>query len=204
MSNNIKLTIVSGILIILAGVLLWGGMKGRVTDQIQIPVSPKPAILQPPGPKPSSESAKLDSGLQFGTAYKVTKVVDGDTIEVDINGVLTRVRYIGVNTPETVDPRRPVQCFGKEASDENKSLVSGKSVYFERDVSDTDKYGRLLRYVYFKLDDGSFLFVNDYLVRQGYAQVSTYPPDVKYTERFVEAQKQAQQGKHGLWQKCKS
>ena len=76
--------------------------------------------------------------------YKVARVIDGDTIELE-NG--ERVRYIGMDTPETVHPSKPVQCFGKAASAENSKLVSGKTVRLEKDVSDTDKYGRLLRYV---------------------------------------------------------
>ena len=110
------------------------------------------------------------------TQAQVTRVVDGDTIEVSIGGTLYRVRYIGIDTPETVDPNRPVGCYGPEASAANKALVEGKTVTLERDVSDIDQYGRLLRYIYV----GS-TFVNAELVRQGYAHAYTYPPDVKYT-----------------------
>ncbi len=127
--------------------------------------------------------------------YVVQRVVDGDTIEL-LDG--RKVRYIGVNTPETKDPRRAVQCFGKEAYLKNKELVEGKHVRLEKDVSETDKYGRLLRYVY--MND---LFVNDYLVRNGFAQVSTYPPDVKFQEQFLQAQKEARENKRGLWSSCK-
>lgn len=129
-----------------------------------------------------------------GQVVKVVRVVDGDTIEIEGG---QKVRYIGIDTPETVDPRRPVACFGKEASDENKKLVEGKQVRLEKDVSETDKYGRLLRYVY--VGD---IFVNDYLVRHGYAQVSTYPPDVKFTEQFLEAERDARENQRGLWKKC--
>jgi micrococcal nuclease len=121
----------------------------------------------------------------------VVKVVDGDTIEIEGG---QRVRYIGVNTPESVDPRRGVQCFGKEASDKNKELVLGKRVRLVKDVSETDKYGRLLRFVY--VDDQ---FVNDYLVRQGYARVSTYPPDVHFADQFKEAEREAREQERGLW-----
>lgn len=125
---------------------------------------------------------------------KVIRVIDGDTIEIEGG---QKVRYIGINTPETVDPRRPVMCFGKEAAIKNKELVEGKEIRLEKDISETDKYARLLRYVY--IGD---LFVNDYLVRQGYAYASSYPPDVKYQQQFREAQKEAQENNRGLWSFC--
>jgi len=125
---------------------------------------------------------------------KVVRVVDGDTVEIEGN---IKVRYIGVNTPELHDPRKPIECFGQAASDENKRLVEGKEIYIQKDVSETDKFKRLLRYVW--VGD---MFINDYLVRQGFAQVSTYPPDVKYVSQFLEAQKEAQDNKRGLWKEC--
>jgi endonuclease YncB( thermonuclease family) len=132
----------------------------------------------------------------------VTKVVDGDTIEADLEGEIVRVRYLGADTPETVDPRKPVQCFGKRASDENKKLVEGKSVLLTKDVSEVDKYNRLLRHVYVLGENGSVIFVNDYLIRNGFAKVLTIPPDVKFQEQFLEAQLQARQNKLGLWNEC--
>lgn len=129
----------------------------------------------------------------------VTKVVDGDTIEIEGG---EKVRYLGVDTPETKDPRKPVQCFGKEASNKNKELVEGKRVVLEKDISDKDKYNRLLRFVFLDLGNGSRLFVNDYLIREGYAHVLTIPPDVMYSEQFLAAQKQAREQKKGLWDKC--
>ena len=124
----------------------------------------------------------------------VTRVIDGDTIEIAGGEI---VRYIGIDAPETVDPRKPVQCFGREASEENKKLVEGKRVRLEKDISNRDKYGRLLRYVYL-----GNLFVNDYLVREGYAYAYTYPPDVKYAKEFSQAQKEARENKRGLWNAC--
>ena len=125
---------------------------------------------------------------------KVIRVVDGDTIEIEGN---QKIRYIGINTPELHDPRRPIECFGQTASDENKKLVEGKEVYIQKDVSETDKYKRLLRYVW--VGD---TFVNDYLVRQGFAQVSTFPPDIKYQQQFISAQKEARDNNRGLWKEC--
>lgn len=128
------------------------------------------------------------------TKVKVIRVVDGDTIQIE--GGQT-VRYIGIDTPETVKPATPVQCFGKEASNKNKELVEGKEIEMEKDVSETDRYGRLLRYIY--MGD---VMVNKYLVDEGFAYSSSYPPDVKYQEIFKEAQKAAQEAKKGLWQGC--
>jgi len=135
----------------------------------------------------------------IGEEAKVIRVVDGDTIEVEGGRA---VRYLGIDTPETVDPRRPVGCFGKEASMENKRLVEGQTVILEKDISDIDKYGRILRYVYLRKDEEKLLFVNDYLVRNGYAQVVTYPPDVKHTERFLQAETEARENNRGLWNAC--
>ncbi len=130
------------------------------------------------------------------TKAKVLRVIDGDTLELTDK---RRVRYIGINTPESVDPRRPVQCFGKEASAFNKQLVEEQTIEMEKDVSDIDKYGRLLRYVY--VDD---VFINEFLVRQGYASIDTIPPDVKYAQTFLQAQKEAREAKRGLWGKCRN
>lgn len=126
--------------------------------------------------------------------FKVAKVVDGDTITLENSEV---VRYIGIDTPETVHPSKPVQCFGKEASDKNKELVEGKIIKVEKDITNRDKYDRLLYYVW--VGD---LFVNDYLVRQGYAYAYTYPPDVKYSGQFVQAQQEARDNNRGLWAGC--
>ncbi|MCD6094576.1 thermonuclease family protein [bacterium] len=128
--------------------------------------------------------------------FKVIKVIDGDTIKLE-NGEV--VRYIGIDAPETFHPSKPVQCFGREASNKNKELVEGKLVRLEKDITNRDKYGRLLRYVW--VGD---LFVNDYLVRQGYAYVYTYPPDVKYSKQFVQAQREARENNRGLWAVCLS
>lgn len=124
----------------------------------------------------------------------VTRVIDGDTIEIEGG---ERVRYIGINTPETVDPRQKVQCFGREASEKNRELVAGKKVRLERDVSEWDKYKRLLRYVYV-----NETFVNLELVKQGFALTATFPPDVKYQKLFLEAEKEARENKRGLWKSC--
>lgn len=134
--------------------------------------------------------------VEISSEITVSKVIDGDTIELE-NG--QKLRYIGIDTPETVDPRRPVGCFGLEASAKNKELVEGKKVRLEKDVSETDKYGRLLRYVY--LGD---TFINEYLVKEGFAKTSSYPPDVKYQDKFRQAENYARENNKGLWLSCNS
>ena len=129
-----------------------------------------------------------------GDLVKVVRVVDGDTIEIEGG---KKVRYIGVDTPETVDPRKPVQCFGVEASKKNKELVEGKMVRLEKDITDRDKYNRLLRYIW--LDD---VLVNLELVKQGFAYSYSYPPDIKYQDQFLKAQREAREAKRGLWNAC--
>jgi len=148
-----------------------------------------------PVTKPLISSAVSSSPILSSASFIVTRVVDGDTIQIDTG---QKVRYIGMNTPETVDPRRPVQCFGHEASAYNKNLVLNKKVKLVKDVSEKDKYGRLLRYVY--LADGTF--VNLKLVQDGYAYADTFPPDVAHADDFVKAQRQAREAKLGLWEKC--
>ena len=125
----------------------------------------------------------------------VTRVVDGDTIVVNIAGSEYRVRYIGVDTPESTTKQ---ECYGREATHFNRSLVNGQTVRLERDVSETDRFGRLLRYVY--LPNGEM--VNEVLVREGYALVRSFPPDVKYQERLRAAEREARLARRGLWADC--
>jgi len=146
-------------------------------------------------PKPTNTVAPTEMATPERTEAQVVDVVDGDTIKVQIAGEVYTLRYIGIDTPETVHPSKPVEWMGPEASAANLALVGGKTVYLEKDVSETDKYNRLLRYVY--LTDGTF--VNAELVRQGYAVSSTYPPDVKYQDLFVQMEQQARDAGQGLW-----
>lgn len=189
--TNTKLLIISCFLIIFSGFsFLWFGLKPAV--QVISP-TPTPRIESTPI---ATTSAIMGAE---GERVLVTKVVDGDTIQIE-DGIT--IRLLGIDTPETVDPRRPVGCFGKEASNEVKKLLSGKVVYLQKDVSWSDKYKRLLRYVYLPLEGDQQLFVNDYLVREGFAKVLTYPPDVKYNGQFREAERQAKEEKKGLWGRC--
>jgi len=123
----------------------------------------------------------------------VTYIVDGNTIGVTINGQSFRVRYIGIDTPE----RNEYLYY--EATAANRALVYGRNVILVKDVSETDRYGRLLRYVF--VDS---VFVNHELVKQGYALASTYPPDVACSALFANTQGQAQSSQVGLWKQAPS
>ncbi|HZJ49273.1 MAG TPA: thermonuclease family protein [Actinomycetota bacterium] len=127
----------------------------------------------------------------------VTRVVDGDTIEVDYRGSTVDIRLIGIDTPETVHPSEPVECFGPAASRFTTTSLTGETVRLEFDVERRDHYGRMLAYVW---DDGKLF--NSALVQRGFATVSTYPPNVKYVEGFTAAQDQAQGAGRGLWEGC--
>ena len=145
--------------------------------------------------KTVQETSEAGSQNKFETSVvKIVRVIDGDTIEIEGG---EKVRYIGIDAPETVDPRTPVQCFGVEASNKNKELVEGKMARLEKDITERDKYGRLLRYVW--VGD---VFVNLELVKQGFAYSYSYPPDIKYQDLFVEAQQGAREAKRGLWNSC--
>lgn len=153
--------------------------------------TPQPSTFTPtpepptftPTPQPPPATPTLGR-----TEARVTRIVDGDTIEVEINGGIYRLRYIGIDCPE------PGQQGWYEASEANRQLVEGQTVWLERDVSETDQSGRLLRYVY--VGD---LFVNAELVRRGYALALTYPPDVQYADLFVQLQQEARAAERGVW-----
>ncbi|MGB0757348.1 MAG: thermonuclease family protein [Patescibacteria group bacterium] len=129
--------------------------------------------------------------------YSVTSVVDGDTVKVNINGTTETLRLIGIDTPETVHPSKPVECFGNEASNKAKELLSNKQVRLESDVSqgERDVYGRLLSYVF--LPDGTNF--NQLMIQEGYAYEYTYNIPYKYQSAFKQAQTDAQNNKRGLW-----
>lgn len=145
-----------------------------------------------------SQASSFTEASPSATYYPVMKVVDGDTIKILMKGKEETVRLLGVDTPELVDPRKPVQCFAAEASDETKSLLNGMSVSLELDPTqgERDKYGRLLAYVV--LPDGTNM--SEYLIRNGYAHEYTYENNPhRYQEQFRLAQKEARENKRGLW-----
>ena len=138
---------------------------------------------------------------------EVTRVVDGDTIEVRITGRVDGpgtgdartghsydVRLLGIDTPESVKPNSPVECFGREASAAAKALLEGSDVKLVKDVEETDRYDRILRYVYLGHE-----LANARLVINGYAAAYTYPPNVRHTELFVALQREASRGQRGFW-----
>ena len=139
----------------------------------------------------------VTSIVSLQTNAFVIKVVDGDTITVESDGVREVIRLIGINTPESVDPRRPVECFGKEASSYAASLLSQRRVLLVADTSQAnrDRYNRLLRYVY--LDNG--VFVNQRLIEEGYAYEYTYGSPYRFQTIFKAAETEAKQQQKGLW-----
>lgn len=143
-------------------------------------------------PADSDSDAGAESGL-----YDVVEVVDGDTIKINYNGVTEIVRLIGIDTPEVVDPRQPVQCFGREASAHARELLAGESVRLESDPSqgERDKYGRLLRYVF--LEDGTNF--NQLMIAEGYAYEYTYQIPYQYQQDFRNAELEARNNSKGLW-----
>lgn len=126
----------------------------------------------------------------------VTEVIDGDTIKISGGQTL---RFIGIDTPELAHRKRPLECFAKEAKNKTQKLLLGRRVRMEKDISETDRFGRLLRYVY--VDD---TFINELLVKEGYATVATLPPDVKYIKELHQAEGDARKNSAGLWNYCNS
>lgn len=164
------------LLILVLGLLIAGFSTLNKPVNINLPI-PSPSQ---PTPNPQAQT----------DTYKVIRVIDGDTIEVQKNNKAVKVRYIGIDTPETDE------CFGKESAGENKRLVLNKDIRLETDVQELDKYNRLLAYVY--VND---LFVNEELIKKGFAKVATFPPNVKYADKFIAAQKEAREQEKGLWKK---
>lgn len=133
--------------------------------------------------------AEEEGGAPEGETAVVRSVIDGDTIEVELGGREYRLRYIGVDTPERGEP------YYAEATEANRQLVEGQPIILVKDVSETDRFGRLLRYVY--LEDGTF--VNAELLRQGMARRVTFPPDVAQQTHFGQVQEEARLAGRGLW-----
>lgn len=142
----------------------------------------------------STNTVSINDKVESDTV-KVTRVVDGDTIIVDLNGVEERVRLIGIDTPESVHPDASRNLpEGKVASEFTKSRLEGKEIELEFDVQERDQYGRLLAYVWYNGE-----MFNKVLLQEGYARVATYPPNVKYVDEFTEIQKVARENNKGFW-----
>ena len=157
------------------------------------------SIDQAPGVQINNEPSpkKVTDEANESELYSIVNVVDGDTVKINIDGNKETLRLIGMDTPETVDPRKPVQCFGTEASNKAKELLSGQKIRIEQDPtqSERDIYGRLLAYIY--REDG--LFFNKYMIEQGYAHEYTYNIPYKYQVEFKVAEKSARDNQLGLW-----
>jgi micrococcal nuclease len=138
-----------------------------------------------------------DGGSESSTEAKVIRVVDGDTVEAEVDGRTEDVRYIGVDTPESVKPDTPVECYALKASHFNERLVEGEEVRLDFDAERRDVYGRLLAYVHL-----GERFVNAELVRRGYATTLTIPPNTRYATLFDRIERRASEDARGLWGEC--
>ena len=134
--------------------------------------------------------------------HRVIRVVDGDTFVAEVNGTSTTIRLIGIDTPEVVDPRKPVQCFGQAASEEAKKLLAQGFVRLEYDASQgmLDKYRRTLAYAYVPANSRpEGIMLNRYLIAEGFGHEYTYRLPYKYQEEFKAAERSAREQKKGLW-----
>ena len=148
-------------------------------------------------PEQTTEESPLIYQEHEEKYYSVVKLIDGDTVNIGIVGEIITLRLIGLDTPETVHPSKPVECFGREASNKAKAVLAGKQVRIEMDPSQGTygKYGRTLAYIYLK--DGTHF--NKYMIEEGYGYEYTYDLPYKYQAEFKKAQQEAQANKRGLW-----
>jgi micrococcal nuclease len=158
--------------------------------KLPTPTETSTATLAPPTATPTVSGSER-------VAAVVVEVIDGDTLDVEVSGKVVRLRLIGIDTPETKDPRKPIECFGQEASVRAHELLNGQAVELEADSSqdDQDQYGRLLRYVW--LPDGRLF--NQEMIAQGYAFEYTYDVPYKYQVEFKTAEQAAREAQQGLW-----
>jgi micrococcal nuclease len=186
------------VIVALGGEIVRPGAYGRQVMARKLALTLALAVLAALGGGSllAQQHGLLGSGGSSPESARVQRVVDGDTI-VLAGG--ERVRYIGVDTPESVKPGTPVQCFAKAASHFNSRLVEGERVRLRFDAERRDRYGRLLAYVY-RASDG--LFVNAELVRRGYARTLTIPPNVEHAGQFARLARLARRQGRGLWSSC--
>lgn len=179
----------------LVTVLLWGSMVYfyNPSDDSSVKMGDETAV---DGGKEETENNQEQEKRDIEGRYRVLNVYDGDTFTINYNGIETSVRIIGVNTPETVDPRKVVECFGEQASLYLKNKLSGKEVELERDYTqdNRDKYNRLLRYVYLNGED-----VGYNIIYNGYGYEYTYYVPYEKQLEYKEAEKDAEQNGRGLW-----
>jgi micrococcal nuclease len=151
--------------------------------------------------KPAENTGKYAELIKENILYRVVKVLDGDTLIANVDGHEVTVRMIGIDTPEVVDPRKPVQCYGPEASAKAKELLNGKEIYIEREAGREayDKYGRTLGYIHF----ADKTLYNEKMIKEGYAREYTFNKEkYKYQKEFKADEKEAQKNKLGLWGAC--
>ncbi len=195
LKEKIRLIQMAGILLVLFGTIfvfiIQPEVKPSIINQTNfINISPSPgdtfpiAVQTPTNELPPNKKEKAI----------VRKIIDGDSIEL-IDG--RQVRYIGIDTPEFGKGNKPDECFASESAHINKQLVEKQIIEMEKDITETDNYHRLLRYVWVE-----GVFVNEFLVRQGYAKSMPIAPDTKYSQIFFKAEKEARENKLGLWKNC--
>jgi len=185
--KRFHLCLIITLLVMVAGCesITWSGSRSSSATP------PGDTPLQTVAATPTTWAIPLPNSYTEG---RVVRIIDGDTIEVDIGGLRRKVRYIGIDCPETGHPPATAEPFSAQATARNAELVKGKIVRLEKDVSETDRYGRLLRYVWV----GDTL-VNEALVCAGLCRAVSYPPDVTRQSRLAQCQREAQQVGRGLW-----
>lgn len=191
--RKLKAILLGVAVILLLGVFFTAAMSGSA------PNNEKRASQAGLGESKEEKETKHPRREKLGSTYKVTEVVDGDTLKAsstDSNNTVS-VRLIGIDAPETSHPSKPVQCFGRKASNKLTNLVESKTVHLKSDDSQAnqDKYQRLLRYVYLQNET----HINKKMIRQGYAYEYTYNTPYKYQEDFRKAEKRARNTNAGLW-----
>lgn len=155
--------------------------------------------VESPAAAPSIAAAGPTGPIGPIEEARVVRVVDGDTIVVDRGRGDERVRYIGIDAPETVRSDSPAEWMGPGASVANEALVADREVVLEKDVTEVDRFDRLLRYVWVSEPDGRWAMVNLALVERGFANVSTFPPNVRYADELLAAERRARDAGVGLW-----
>jgi micrococcal nuclease len=170
------------------------------TGSSQAPESLASAPASSTNSEQEPQDAFQDAGFSHQERAQVLRVVDGDTIQVRLtDGRVDRVRYIGIDTPETVAPDRPVEAWGAEATTFNEELLANGTIFLERDITNRDRFDRLLRYVYVAGPGDTQIFVNEALVTAGLASVTTFPPDVRYLDALLAAETEARLAERGIW-----
>lgn len=207
--KKVSFLLLFGLMLIVVGILqrdlgpqnitqskLLGSTPRQVTKKI-LRVTSVPALTTFET-KPTDQAIPVHSTSEkIPNLFLVTKVVDGDTIEARIDNMNQKIRLIGIDTPETVDPRKKVQCFGTEASNKAREMLVNHQVILESDPTqgDFDKYGRLLRYVFIEAGTN----FNLYMIQEGYAREYTYKLPYKYQAEFKAAEASARGQNKGLW-----